>query len=185
MGKKLAVYDINGNITAFYDNIDSPIPASVTNVIEITQAQWQTCVSEPGQWYVASGALAQVPPPTAAQLLATAQSTQTVELTQACANAIISGFTSNALGSAYIYPSTVTDQANQNTVADCPSGGLLWCESNGAWAFRQHTQAQAQAVVTSFASWLNHCQSQLIALTTKVNTATSVDAVEAIAWVNP
>ncbi|KUZ78312.1 hypothetical protein [Burkholderia ubonensis] len=185
MGQKFAAFDAQGNITAFYDSVDSPIPSGVTNVIQITQAQWQTCISQPGQWHIVSGALAQVPPPTASQLLAAAQAVQATSLYQLCANAIASGFTSSALGSAYSYPSTITDQTNQNSVANCSSGGLLWCASGGVWAFKAHTQAQAQAVVAAFAAWLNKCQSQLVTLTGQVNAATSVSAVQAIAWANP
>lgn len=185
MGQKLAAFDANGNITAFYDSIDSPVPAGVQNVIQITQDQWQTCLSQPGQWHVVNGALAQVPPPSTAQQLATAQSAQVATLTQACANAIVSGFQSNALGAAYAYPSLVIDQSNQHTVAICASGGLLWCASGGGWSLRQHTQAQAQAVVASFSTWLNKCQSQLVTLSGQVNSATTIVAAQAITWVNP
>ncbi|KVP84563.1 hypothetical protein WJ95_20605 [Burkholderia ubonensis] len=184
MGQKYAAFDAQGNISAFYDSIDSPVPEGV-QAIEINDAEWQTCISQQGQWHVMSGALAQVPPPGATQLLAQAQSAQVASLYQSCTNAIASGFTSSALGSAYTYPSTLTDQTNQNTVANCSSGGVLWCATGGAWAFKAHTQAQAQAVVAAFAAWLNKCQSQLVTLTGQINAATSVSAVEAIAWTNP
>ncbi|RKP50501.1 hypothetical protein D7S89_05190 [Trinickia fusca] len=62
---------------------------------------------------------------------------------------------------------------------------MLWCESAGTWSFKQHTQAQAQAVVASFVTWLNKCQSQLVTLTYQVNSATTIPAAQAIAWVNP
>ncbi|GJG92825.1 hypothetical protein [Cupriavidus pauculus] len=185
MGQKIAAFDRQGHITAFYDSADSPVPSGVTNTIQITQEQWQTCISQPGYWYVTDGALAPVPPLTAAQQLAAAQSAQIGVLSAACATAIASGFSSGALGSAYGYPSALTDQANQNTVAQCSSGGLLWCVTGGAWSFKQHTQAQAQAVVWAFAAWLNKCQQQLVALTEQVNAATSPDAAQAVAWANP
>lgn len=185
MGQKFAAFDSGGYVSAFYDSLDSPVPDGVTNVIEITQAQWQTCVSQPGQWCVSNGALAQVPPPSAAQLLATAQAAQVAALRQSCANAIASGFSSTALGSVCNYPSTITDQSNQQTIAAKASGGSLWCESSGAWSFEAHTQAQAQAVVASFSTWLNECQAQLVTLRGQVDAATSVESVRAIAWTNP
>ncbi|WP_244135841.1 hypothetical protein [Burkholderia vietnamiensis] len=185
MGQKFAAFDAQGNITAFYDSVDSPVPAGAVNTIEITQEQWQTCIEEPGQWHIASGALAQVPPPTDAQLLATAQAMRNAILTAACAASIVSGFSSSALGSAYSYPSAPTDQANQTTLAQCASGGMLWCAAGGVWSFKQHTQAQVQAVVSSFSAWLNKCQQQLVALTSQVSAATTVSAVESIAWTNP
>jgi Domain of unknown function (DUF4376) len=61
MGQKFAAYDSTGAITAYYDSADSPVPAGV-NAIAITDAQWQTALSQPG-WTVADGALAYVTPP--------------------------------------------------------------------------------------------------------------------------
>ncbi|MDN7998037.1 hypothetical protein QZN00_12855 [Burkholderia multivorans] len=180
MGQKLAAYDAQGNITAFYDTVDSPAPAGA-NVIEISYAEWLACLSTPG--YTVQND--QLIPPSDAQLLAQAQAAQIARLSQACANAIVSGFTSDALGSAYTYPSTPTDQMNQATIAQSSSGGLLWCEAAGSWAMKSHTQAQAQAVVASFSAWLNKCQQQLVSLVAQVNAATTVSAVQAIAWTNP
>ena len=129
------------------------------------------------------------PEPTAAQLdgaaLAVAQSAQIAALRTACANAITGGFSSSALGSAYSYPSDPISQANMNTIAGSPSGGSLWCESGGVWSLKPHTQAQAQAVLASFVSWLNACQSQLVTLTGEVQGATTVSAVQLITWTNP
>lgn len=66
MGQKFVAFDSNGDIAAFYDSEDSPVPAGVNSVIEITDAQWQTCVSTPG-YAVKNGALVA---PTAAQITA-------------------------------------------------------------------------------------------------------------------
>lgn len=184
MGQKIAEYNSSGAIVAYYDSIDSPAPTGVANVIEITDEQWQTCISNPG-WTVVNGALVAPEPPSAAQLLATAQASQIAILRQGCADAIASGFSSSALGSACTYPSTITDQSNQQTIAANANGGSLWCESNGSWSFKAHTQTQAQSVVASFATWLNHCQAQLVTLSGQVGAATSVQAVQAIAWTNP
>ncbi|CAG9244899.1 conserved hypothetical protein [Paraburkholderia caribensis] len=70
MGQKLAAYDSTGAVVAFYDSVDSPVPQGVT-AIAITDAQWQTCISNPG-WTVATGALVAPAPPTAAELAAQA-----------------------------------------------------------------------------------------------------------------
>ncbi|PAJ77731.1 phage tail assembly chaperone [Burkholderia ubonensis] len=40
MGQKYAAFDAQGNITAFYDSVDSPAPDGVANVVEISAAQW-------------------------------------------------------------------------------------------------------------------------------------------------
>lgn len=115
--------------------------------------------------------------------LATARTNKIAALTTACAAAITAGFQSSALGSAYTYPSTLTDQSNQQSAASNPSGGSLWCESaGGTWALVAHTQAQAQAVLESFVAQLNSCQEKLATLTTQVNAATTAAAAQAIAW---
>ena len=114
--------------------------------------------------------------------VAQAQAAQIALLRAACHSAITGGFTSSALGSAYNYPSDPTSQSNLDTVAGSPSGGSLWCESGGVWAMKPHTQSQAQAVLASFVAWLNACQTQLATLTGEVNAATTVSAVQAIAW---
>ena len=55
MGQKFAAYDAQGNITAYYDSVDSPIPSGVTDVLAITDEQWQSCLSTAG-YTVNSGA---------------------------------------------------------------------------------------------------------------------------------
>lgn len=69
MGQKIAAYDAQGNIVAFYDSEDSPVPAGVTNTLAITDAQWQACMSTPG-YTVKNGVLVAPIPPTAAQVAA-------------------------------------------------------------------------------------------------------------------
>lgn len=71
MSQKFAAYNTAGAVTAYYDSVDSPVPAGVTSVLEITDAQWQACISNPG-WTVVNGALVAPVQPTAAQIAATA-----------------------------------------------------------------------------------------------------------------
>jgi hypothetical protein len=182
MGQKYAAYNAQGAITGFYDSVDSPVPPGV-NAIAITNAQWLAAIG--GGYTVVSGALVAPATPSAAQLLAQAQAAQIAALSATCQGAIVAGFSSSALGSAYAYPSTLQDQMNQNTVAGGSMGGSLWCEMGGAWAMKAHTQAQAQAVVANFAAWLNACQQQLVSLTAQVNGAATVAAAQAISWANP
>ncbi|KVC87936.1 phage tail protein [Burkholderia ubonensis] len=44
MGQKYAAFDAQGNITAFYDSIDSPVPQGVT-VIDISDEQWRDLIN--------------------------------------------------------------------------------------------------------------------------------------------
>lgn len=69
MGQKFAAFNAQGNIGAYYDDVDSPVPAGVSNVLKITDAQWQTCISTPG-YTVKSGALVAPVPTTAVQIAA-------------------------------------------------------------------------------------------------------------------
>lgn len=183
MGQKFAAYDALGAIVGFYDREDSPPPLSAT-VLKITDAEWQACISTPG-YTVNDGALVAPAAPTQAELLARARAEQSAALSQACSDAIASGFTSCALGSPYMYPSSLTDQTNQTTVASCSAGGYLWCALSGQWALAQHTQGEAQAVLASFALWLNKCQQQCASLIEQVNKGKSIVEIRTVSWVNP
>jgi hypothetical protein len=124
--------------------------------------------------------------------LATAQAIQSTYLNSACASAIVSGFTSSALGTAYTYPSNITDQQNlaASVLASLlPGVGAgwttpFWCaNSSGTWAWTSHTAAQIQQVGTDGKAAVLACQSQNATLQTQVAAATNVDAVAQVAWV--
>jgi len=72
MGQKLASYDDLGNIIAFYDSEDSPAPASAST-INISDEEWQTCLSEQGCWTVKNETLVYTAPagPTQDQTIST------------------------------------------------------------------------------------------------------------------
>lgn len=129
MGQKQAAYSSTGALIAFYDTVDSPVPAGVP-VVNITDAQWQACLSAGTVGYtVVNGVLTPPPAKTAAGLLADAKTAKLAELSAACSAAITAGFTSSALGSAHSYPSKVTDQANLTaSVADA-----LTAKTDPAW----------------------------------------------------
>ncbi len=123
--------------------------------------------------------------------LATAQAAQAQVLDQACAAAIVSGFTSSALGSAYTYPSGTLDQ--QNLTASVLASMLpgvaagwttpFWCANGeGVWAWTNHTAAQIQQVGTDAKTAILALQSQNATLQAQVAAATTVDAVAAITW---
>lgn len=122
-----------------------------------------------------------VPAPTAAELLAQAQTKQSAILSTACAAAIQSGFTSAALGTAYGYGCNPADQANIALAA--AAGGSLWCDdATGVWAYKAHTATQAQQVQKDLAAHVQGAQSHYATLLAQINAATTVKAVEAIVW---
>ncbi|KVA71124.1 phage tail protein [Burkholderia ubonensis] len=73
MGQKLAAYDAQGNIVAFYDTADSPAPLGVP-VVDISDGQWLDLVNAQsvGKRLVVDGTGKPVsldpPPPTRAEL---------------------------------------------------------------------------------------------------------------------
>ena len=105
MGQKSAAYNAQGAITGFYDSVDSPVPAGVTSVIELTDAQWQTCLGNPG-WTVESGSLVPPVPPTAAQLAATA-------LIQSAQAALAAGVAIESAGTPALNGTYAIDQLSQ------------------------------------------------------------------------
>ncbi|KWE44622.1 phage tail protein [Burkholderia ubonensis] len=46
MGQKFAAFDAQGNITAFYDSVDSPAPSGA-NVVGISNDEWRVLIDGP------------------------------------------------------------------------------------------------------------------------------------------
>ncbi|KVN50177.1 phage tail protein [Burkholderia ubonensis] len=73
MGQKQAAYDVNGNIAAFYDVIDSPAPQAVS-VVDISNEQWLDLMNaqSAGKRLIVDGSGKPValdpPPPTRAEI---------------------------------------------------------------------------------------------------------------------
>lgn len=136
---------------------------------------------------------------TAPMPLASAQSAQLTNISNACANAIVSGFTSSALGTGYTYPSKVTDQQNlaASVLASILPGVAtgwttpFWCAtqptdaSAPVWAWVDHTAAQIQQVGNDAKTAILAYQTQNATLAAQVMACTDVDDVAKIVWVNP
>lgn len=113
----------------------------------------------------------------------TAQQKQTNNLSWACQQQIVSGFTSSILGSAYTYASGEVDQRNILAAAQATNGGLLSCQdATGVWDRRPHTKAQAQQALDDFVSARDGEREKLGSLVTQINAATTIEAVQAIVW---
>lgn len=78
-----------------------------------------------------------------------------IEMSQCCADAILAGFVSSALGAAFVYPAKPNDQTNLSAsvlASLLPASGPewltpFWCaDAAGVWAFRAHTAVQIQQV---------------------------------------
>ena len=190
MGQKFAAYDGSGNITAFYDSADSPVPPEVSDVIQLTQAQWQAAISTAG-CTVADGALVLPAPPTAAQQLAAAKVAQLDEITSACQRTIVGGFMSSALGAQHAYPAQTIDQQNLSAsvlaslMPNLPSDWTtpFWCaDASGNWTYAAHTAAQIQQVGQEGKAAIIAAIQKKADLAAKIGAATTIPAVQAINW---
>jgi hypothetical protein len=190
MGQKFAAFDAQFNITGFYDDVDSPVPAGV-NTIEITDAQWHLCLSNPG-YTIQNSALVPPSAQSAAQRLAAAKTRQIAALSAACQKAIYAGFSSAALGNIYSYPFLAEDQTNMagavllSTLPIAKTTGWttdFWCaDSAGVWLMHPHTAAQIQQVGIDADVAKRSQINKNISLAGQVTAATTVDAVNAIVW---
>ena len=132
------------------------------------------------------------PAPTSAQILAAAQVQQNIVLGRACAKAIVSGFSSLALGTAHNYGSTTKDQGNLQSAAIAASSTAgtaagwetpIWCaDASGKWALVQHTALQAIQVHNDMLTMISAARVRLAALKASVAGESTVAAVQAITW---
>lgn len=186
MGQKSAAFDANGNIIAFYDSIDSPVPSGVTSVIEITDAQWQTCLSSFG-WTVANGALAAPVPPSAAQLLAAAQAAQIATLNaayQAASVAPVSFTTAAGATASFNQDATAKSNLQDALLASEKSGTWpinLWLSVAGI-SIAPFTYADLQGLAAAMEAVDAPDYQVLLTLIAQVNAATTIAGVQAVAW---
>jgi hypothetical protein len=130
-------------------------------------------------------------PPLPPVSLSDAKAAQAAAVDAACATAIVSGFTSSALGAPYAYPSKPNDQRNMiacvtaSDLPGTPTGWLVpfWCaDSNGNWAFRVHTAAQIQVAGQAGMTQIMSYQAKNASLQAQIAAATDIATVESIVW---
>lgn len=184
MGKKYAAFQKSGKIVGLgYDSdlspAPNPLPSEVDGLLEITQEEWQACLTQRG-WTVADGALVAPAPTADSVLLLQAQQAQSQILSSACAQQIISGFASSALGAVHSYPSDQRSQINVTLAAQ--NGGALWCEVGDVWSMATHTAEQAQQVQKDLYATVQSAQAKYAALLRQLNETTTVESAQAIVW---
>ncbi len=186
MGQKYAAYGTSGQITGFYDSIDSPPPAGIS-VIEITDAQWQTCLSQPG-WTVSAGVLT---PPSSVYLVSAAKSAQSAMLQQSYQSAISAPlpFTNSAgVTSSYAFGNTVAPSGSnaQNLLTQIIAAGSaawkagVWFDTNGI--AQTMTFADLQGLAAAIEAMETPDEQALMSKLADVQAATTVAAVQAIVW---
>jgi len=180
MSQKYAAYDKSGAITGFYDSVDSPVPPGTT-AIEITHAQWQTCLSTPG-YSVSNGILT---PPSSAMLLTQAQTAQIALLRDAYEAAILApvSFTT-AAGTTAMFATTPAAIGYLQGVIDAGSAAWtanLWL-SNAGTPITPFTFADVQGLAAAIEAVETPEYQELLKLIGEVMAATTVSTVQAISW---
>jgi len=152
MGQKYAAYSNSGQITGFYDSVDSPAPAGV-QAIAITDQEWQTCLSQPG-WTVANGALVAPPPyvPTLAEQAAAALMAP-VAVTSTSTPALSASYTITRDDQTHIQAEVQSLMLN-GTFAD-GSSAVAWPDASGA--VHTFTVAQFKAFATAVGAFVAAC----------------------------
>lgn len=166
----------------------SEVPA---DAVQLSDAQWKTCVDEPGKWTIINGVVSPIPDPTHAELLAQSQRDQVSEISASCQAAIYSGFSSSALGIPHTYPTSDRDQQNLTSAALAslmPSVVGNWvtplqcAASTGGWFLVDHTAVQIQRVWQDWQEQLAANLRKTQDLTARIAAAISVADVRAIVW---
>ena len=114
-----------------------------------------------------------------------------IEMSQSCADAILAGFVSSALGEVYTYPAKSNDQANLTgsvvrSMYPNLAGGWttpFWCaDAAGIWEYRPHSATQIQEVGDDAIAARLACMGKNEALAAQIAAAATTEAVAAIVW---
>jgi len=137
---------------------------------------------------VINGLVVNKPPPpydlTQTQLI------KVTEINKACETAILSGFTSIALGTPHHYPSNDRDQVNlSGTIqrsllsANIENSYLLLCaDSTNIWEYRNHTTAQIQQVGADAYDAVLGARVKKATLQAKIFAAKTQDELDSLIW---
>lgn len=166
-------------------------PNLPADIVDCTQADFNLAMTRGSGETLdfMNGEVVIVPAPSAT--LSEVQAAKVAELSAACQAHIYAGFQSSALGTVHTYPAKDKDQANlsgsvvASLLPGLPAGWVtpFWCEdAAGAWAFVPHTAAQIQQVGADGKSAIIAALEKNATLATQVMAATTVAAVQAVAW---
>lgn len=113
-------------------------------------------------------------------------------LNDACAAAIVAGFTSNATGKVYSYPSSQTDQLNlygSATLATINQAVKGWttdlsvCDKAGKWSYVPHTPKEVFAVVSDFSAHKAEMIDKKNQLVAEVMAAKDDEKIAEVKWI--
>lgn len=177
--------DTSGNITGYFSDEFHYANGIPPTAIQITDAQWQDSVNNPGKYIVQNGAFVLAPPLTAAQQFANAKQQRLAYLATCRDNAIFATFTSSCTGTLYTY--TADDRARlryercaRKAATDTTyTGDSIYTHEAG---FVAHTGPQLIQLCEDGAAHEKSEWSRYQTDATNVQNATTVDAVNAVAW---
>jgi len=187
MGQKYAAFDEQENVVGHYDDVDSPVPPAVKNVIKITDEEWSKCISTRG-YKVSNEKLVAPPAPSVQQLLSDAQAKQNTLLTRAYDLVIQSpvSYTTQA-GITNVYQADTRSIAALNAALQTFSKTLppdfYWIALDNTKVL--FTYADLQGLVESIGTSRHSLFQQLQKLKTSVRNAKNVSVVKQIVWVSP
>jgi hypothetical protein len=181
----------------FHDVIGAtelPPLGNLPNTIQtFSNGRWSLTPDYRGQiWYDANGKPTEIinlgippiglmPSPSPDAVLKANKQSKIQSFASLCANQIMVGFTSSALGISNLYPCSTTDQNNINHAAIL--GGPLWSSDiNNAWSFKIHTVDQAKQVQMDMINFIQSIQQKYADLCSITNGAKTLDAVATINW---
>lgn len=115
------------------------------------------------------------------------KSSQTAIVNNACANELLSGFKSSAVGAPHLYDSAIVDQLNfmqAYTISKVTNTAVpyrIW-NDDGSKAFYPHTATQFETAYQDGALVKAAALSKCATLKNSIASAVTVEAVEAIVW---
>ncbi|KPX19782.1 Uncharacterized protein ALO70_00728 [Pseudomonas amygdali pv. eriobotryae] len=157
-------------------------------LVTLSQDAWEANAHEP-RW-VDENHLLRSTMPVVPVNLDQIKASKLVEISSACAAAIVGGFISSALGEPHTYPSQATDQSNLMAAVlsslSAPAENWetpVWCvDAKGAGDYRMHTAAQVQTVGNDSLSARNAALTRKAALEERIRQAVIVEQVQSSSW---
>jgi len=150
MGTKLAAYDSSGNIIGYYDTDDSPLPFGLM-AIEITDAQWQECISSPG-WIVVDNAL--VAPPAASLNQVQASGCIAIDAAADTAYIVIGGPSPGRLAEYQQASADASAFKASGYIGTVPVTVSCWAQANTGWTDQQ----AADDIIATAQKWISALQ---------------------------
>jgi hypothetical protein len=187
----IAYTDQNGKIIGgcYADSPDSlngitHLPADATEAVYVDDVQYPNVWTDMGEYIITNGVPVFTPIPDATKL-ANAQQAKSTQLQMSLLATLAGGFNSSATGTSYLYGFADMDQTNLGQELNMVNAGLA--VEPIAWAVRSgqvidHTIAQFKQMCADGNRFKWNNVNQLRTLIGQVESATTVDAVNAIVW---